>query len=258
MGVSGLQVSRGVHTKRRDAIELIGALLLILLVVWTPRPYQRVLYWAPVAWIAWFTWLSFTGWHAMGWRIVNLLRSLWVVGLALALAAVAAVVSSRYGALHAPPSAALLVKTFWGYAIWSYAQQFMLLDFFLARSLRLTSKSIYAVCAAAGVFSLVHLPNPALVPLTAIWGFAACLIYLKYRNLWTMGMAHAIFGIAVAVTLPATVTHNMRVGLGYMRFHPRLREAEPAQRRNSDQIVSTEAWVMDDAATRRLARQLLP
>jgi hypothetical protein len=110
----------------------------------------------------------------------------------------------------------------------------------------------------AGEFALAHLPNPVLVPMTALWGFAACLIFLKYRNLWPLGMAHAIFGVCAAVSLPATLTHTMRVGSGYWRFHPRPEAVRNAQRRKSDQSVSTEAWGMDDPAIRRFERQALP
>jgi hypothetical protein len=31
-------------------------------------------------------------------------------------------------------------------------------------------------------------------------------------------MAHAIFGIAIAVTIPGPITRNMRVGLGYYTY----------------------------------------
>jgi len=254
LNAGGLDASR-VPSKRRDLIESAGGFALILLVMWTPRPYQRALYLVPVLWIADFTWLSFKGWREMGWRQANLLRSFWVVGVAAAMAAISVAISARLGTLHAPASPFLLVKTYWGYAIWSYEQQFLLLDFFLTRSMRMFSKPIHAACAVAAVFALAHLPNPVLVPMTALWGFAACLIFLKYRNLWPMGLAHAIFGICVAVAVPAHLTHNMRVGLGYWRFRPRTHDL---QRRNSDQMVSTQAWVKADAATRLSARQALP
>jgi hypothetical protein len=51
-----------------------------------------------------------------------------------------------------------------------------------------------------------------------VWGFAACLLFLNYRNLYPLALAHAIFGIAVAVTLPRPVIRNMLVGLGYLTY----------------------------------------
>ncbi len=240
------------RSKRRDFVELAVGYLLILLVIWCPRPYQRWVYWAPVIWVAVSCWLSFESWRAMGWRTGNLLRSAWVVGVALAMAAVAVVVSMKLGTLHAPDGAVLFFKTYVGYAIWSFVQQFLLVDFFMGRLLRLVPSPRIAVVVTAIIFAAAHIPNPILAPLTLIWGLAACLIFLEYRNLWSLGLAHAIFGICVAIAVPAHLTHNMRVGLGYWRFRPHH------QRRNSDQRVSTQAWVMDDAATRRSAFQARP
>ena len=240
------------RTRRRDFLELAVGYALILLVIWCPRPYQRWVYWAPVLWVGVSCWLSFESWRAMGWRTVNLLRSAWVVALALLMAAIAVAVSIKLGTLHAPDGPVLFVKTYIGYAIWSFVQQFLLVDFFMGRLLRIVSSPKIAVSITALIFALAHIPNPVLAPLTLIWGLAACLIFLEYRNLWSLGLAHAIFGICVAVAVPAHYTHNMRVGLGYWRFHPRH------QRRNSDQIVSTQAWVQADAPTRRSALQARP
>jgi membrane protease YdiL (CAAX protease family) len=240
------------RSRRRDFVELAVGYALILLVIWCPRPYQRWVYWLPVIWVGVCCWLSFESWRAMGWRTVNLVRSAWVVGVALAMAAIAVAVSMKLGTLHAPESATLFVKTYIGYAIWSFVQQFLLVDFFMGRLLRLVSSPKIAVAVTAIIFAAAHIPNPVLAPLTLVWGLAACLIFLEYRNLWSLGMAHAIFGICVAIAVPAHLTHNMRVGLGYWRFRPHH------QRRKSDQMVSTQAWVMEDAAMRRSARQARP
>jgi membrane protease YdiL (CAAX protease family) len=246
---SAVEVERAVDagarlSRLRAFVELSVGYLLILLVIWCPRPYQRFVYFAPVIWVGVCCWRSFESWRAMGWQTRNLLRSAWVVALALAMAGVAVAVSMKLGTLHAPAGPVLFVKTYFGYAIWSLAQQFLLVDFFMGRLLRLVPAKA-AVAVTAIIFALAHVPNPVLAPLTLVWGAAACLIFLEYRNLWSLGVAHAIFGICVAVAVPAHLTHNMRVGLGYWRFRPHV------QRSNNDQRVSTEAWVMEDAATRR-------
>ena len=71
---------------------------------------------------------------------------------------------------------------------------------------------------ASLLFALAHLPNPILAPITLIWGFAACLLFLRYRNLYPLMIAHAILGITIAVAIPGPVVHNMRVGLGYVTY----------------------------------------
>jgi hypothetical protein len=212
--------------KRRDLLELLVGYGLIFAVLWTPRHWQRPLYCAATVWIAATTWLSFDGWQAMGLRTANFLRSLWIVGVALLAAAAAVFLAARLHTLHPPPGAEALIATFWGYALWSVVQQFLLQDFFLLRLQRLLPTTRSAVLAAAGLFAFAHLPNPILTPMTFVWGLAACLLFLRYRNLFPLGIAHAIFGICLAVAIPGHVLHNMRVGLGYLTYthdHPRHR-----------------------------------
>jgi membrane protease YdiL (CAAX protease family) len=114
----------------------------------------------------------------------------------------------------------MFIKTFWAYTLWSAVQQFLLQCFFLSRLLRLIPKPKSAAAAAALLFALAHLPNPFLTPITLLWGFVACLIFLRYCNLYPLAIAHAIFGVTIALTVPGHLDHNMRVGLGYLTYHP--------------------------------------
>jgi hypothetical protein len=236
-----------VRTRRRDLVELAVGYGLILVVIWTPRLWQRVFYIAALVWIAGATWRSFDGWRVMGLRAEGFRRSLWVVGVALGMAAVAVGVAVWLGTLNRPPGAGLFVKTYWGYAIWSLMQQFLLQDFVLLRLLRLLPSKKAAVMTATGLFALGHLPSPILTVVTVVWGAAACWLFLRYRNVYTLGMAHAVLGICLAMVVPGRVDHNMRVGLGYLRYHPRgMRHLN-----QRDQRVSTAVWVTAEAATRR-------
>jgi hypothetical protein len=233
--------------KGRDLLELAVGYGLILAVIWTPRPWQRGLYWVAILWLVLATCVSFDGWSEMGFRVSRPLRSSWVIGAALLIASIALAVGSRYSTVQLPGAAASVVRRYWFYAIWSFVQQFLLLDFVLLRLLRLLSEMRLAVFAAAALFALAHLPNPILTPLTFIWGLAACLLFLAYRNLYTLGIAHAILGICIAIVVPGAVDHNMRVGLGYLTY----RQHRQHHRNQKDHIVSTEAWVMAEAPTRR-------
>jgi hypothetical protein len=162
--------------------------------------------------------MSFDGLKAMGLRTANFFRSLWVVGVALIVAAVAVLVAIWQGTLHIPATPILFIETYCAYALWAAVQQFLLQCFFLSRLLRLLPRERFAAVMAAGIFSIAHLPSPILTPITLIWGFAACLIFLRYRNLYPLAMAHAILGISIAITIPGHVDHNMRVGLGYLTY----------------------------------------
>lgn len=220
------------RSKRRAFLELAIVYGLIMVVIWTPRPWQRHLWWIAAAAIVIITCLSFNGLKAMGLTTDNFLRSLWVVGAALLVAAVAVIVADRLHTLHLPrppatglsrwvslPSESILfIKTYWAYALWAGVQQFLLVGFFLPRFLRLLPGTNSAAILAAGLFALAHLPNPILTPITLMWGLVACRLFLRYRNLYPLAMAHAIVGITIAVSIPGPVVHNMRVGLGYLTY----------------------------------------
>lgn len=183
----------------------------------------------------------------MSLSLAGFLRSFWVVGAALLLASATVLIASRIHPLHRPQSTVQFFRSFSGYALWALMQQFLLQSFVLMRLLRLLPGPRLAVFGAASLFAVAHLPNPVLTPATLIWGVIACALFLKYRNIYTLGMAHAILGICIAISVPGRVDHNMRVGLGYLRYH-----ARPQHHRNqSDQTVSTHAWVTADAPTRR-------
>jgi membrane protease YdiL (CAAX protease family) len=205
-------------SRRRDLTELLVGYGLILIVIWTPRPWQRLLYAGAAIYLVVVLWRSFAGWAAMGLRPASFVRSLWVVGLALGIVAFAVAVALRLHTLQESNGIAGFVKRYWGYALWSFAQQLLLQDFFLARLMRLIGRRVPAALATAAIFALAHLPNPILTAMTVVWGFVACLLFFRYRNLYTLGMAHAVLGIAIAVTIPGPVTRNMRVGLGYLRY----------------------------------------
>lgn len=238
-----------VKSKGRDLLELIVGYALILLAVWTPRTWQIWLGWAALAWVALATVASFDGWSAMGLRERGFLRSLWVVGAALALAAGAVALGARLHTLHVPDEPLLFARRFWMYAVWALLQEFILLDFVLLRLMRLMPGKKAAVLMTAALFTVVHIPNPVLMLLVVMWGLIACAVFLRCRNVYTLGMAHAVLGICIAITVPGQVDHNMRVGLGYLTYRvPGKRHGHRNQRPHT---VSTQAWVTAEAPTRR-------
>jgi hypothetical protein len=204
--------------KQRDLFELFIGYALILVVIWTPRPWQRLSYAVAATFLIAALWRASPGWKAMGFQTTNFLRSIWIVGAALCVAASAAIVAQRMNTLLWPGGPLPFIHRYLGYAIGACIQQVLLQDFFLLRLLRLMRGSGAAIVAAAALFSLAHLPNPILTVMTLFWGLAAGAVFLRYRNLYTLAIAHTILGIAIAMTIPGPVIHNMRVGLGYLTY----------------------------------------
>ena len=203
----------------RPLLELAIGYGLILATIWTPRPYQRWLYLVAVAWILVTSIPAFPGWAAAGVRRGGFVASLWVVFAAAIVSASAVMVAIRLDTLRHPIDARGWVMTFGGYTVWSFVQQFLLQGYFLFRLLRLMPRREGAALAAAAMFSLAHLPNPILTPVTFVWGLCACFVFLRCRNIFPLAAAHALLGITVAITIPGPVVHNMRVGIGYLTYH---------------------------------------
>jgi hypothetical protein len=107
----------------------------------------------------------------------------------------------------------------WGYAIWALMQQFMLQSFFFVR-LESALSGWRAVWAAALLFAIPHLPNPLLTLLSFLGAIFFCEMFRRYRNLFPLGVVHAALGLTIAASFPDSILHHMRVGLGYLTYHP--------------------------------------
>jgi membrane protease YdiL (CAAX protease family) len=194
---------------------------MVMAVLWTPPPAQRPLFWAAFFGNLLLLLLRREDWSSLGLGGKGLLRSLWVVGAALVVALFAVWVALRLHTLHALTNRRPWQWHIWGYVLWALMQQVLLQGLVFLRLRRMIGRDNLAVLAAALLFALAHLPNPVLTALTFLWGLAACALFLRYRNLYTLGMAHAILGLCVALTVPDAVLHHMRVGTGYLRYCPR-------------------------------------
>src|ERR1700722_2891181 len=242
------------ESKRRGAAELAIGYVLVLLAEWLPNSAaQRFLFWFTLAWVIITTILAKPNARTLGLRPSNA-RSVWIVPAIVLLGAVAIWMASQLHTLH-DFSMGTLMGRVRGYLVWSLLQQFMLHDYFLLRLLRLMPTKGAALATAAILFASAHIPNPVLIIGTLLWGLAACVLFLRYRDLYSLGVAHCILGICIAVTVPAHIHHGMRAGFGYLQYRPRVERTHFSQ---MDQIVSTEAWVIADAVNRCSARQARP
>lgn len=216
--ITRTQSSTTVRTRRRDCIELVTIYALVLLILWTPQPWQWPLWAIAILTACAVIALSYQGRRSMGICTENLLRALWAVPLSLALAAAAILLAARMHTLHVPQDTHFLVRHFGIYVVWAALQQLMLQCFVLARSVRLLPNATAAAALAAAMFATAHLPNPVLTVVTLVCGLASCLFFLHYRNLWPLAIAHAVLGIAIAITVPNSIDHNMCVGIGYLDY----------------------------------------
>ena len=208
-------------SRRRDFIELTGIYGLILLVIWTPRPWQWPMWGLASISILAVIAVSYEGMRPMGLCTVNLVKSLWAVALAMTIALFSVWVAWQAHTLHVASSPIWALQHYGGYAIWAGLQQLILQAFFLPRSLRIMGNATAAAAISAGLFAVAHLPNPFLTLITLFCGLASCLFFLHYKNLWPLVVAHAILGISIAITIPVSIDHNMLVGISYLNWADR-------------------------------------
>ncbi len=205
-----------IAARSRDFIELAVAYGLILLVIWSPRPWQKMLWWVAAAAVLAIAAFSFEGLQAMGLRRENFFRSLWIVGLALLVSAVSVALAIWLHTLHIPPTPLLFIKTYVGYILWTFVQQLLMQCFFLARLLRL-------------------LPNPKL----------AAIVSRAHLRRGASAQPHSRAGhLALGLgRLPALSPLSQSLHLGHGARHPGS-HARHHRSRAGDTITCASGWAI--------------
>jgi hypothetical protein len=96
-------------------------------------------------------------------------------------------------------------------------QQFGLQSFFTNRLLTVFKRPHAAAWVSAFIFAVFHIPNPVLIPVTLLGGYVLNRIFIDHRNIIPLAIAQAIVGSLLALILPASWHHGLRVGPGYYR-----------------------------------------
>lgn len=231
---------------------------LILITIWSTRAVQRKLFWIDVAFFVSVAVLALyhspimgntapgnttmdkaetaiqsSGFQRRGNAVVRFFRqrfqaphldlppllfSIVVIGVGIITATVVLLVSAQLGTLHrlfGNPNAILHGST---YLIWAVVQQWIQQSFFFARIERVVERGVLASFTTAALFGLAHLPNPVLAPLTFLGGWLLSELYRRYRSVVPLGIAHGVVGLAIALAVPDSLNHHMRVGLGYLHY----------------------------------------
>jgi membrane protease YdiL (CAAX protease family) len=207
-------------TKTRDRstwFEIGLVFALIMIAVWTPRGAVNLTsnLLATVC-ILWFTVRGRYSARELGLArpdsgaIVILVSSAFMVG---------AIVIAGWAMHRLGPAQPVPWKRAWQYAFWALEQEFILQSFFYVR-LESILGSRRAVWFAALLFLVAHLPSPALTVLSLVGGLLFCEMFRRYRNIFPLGLVHAVLGLTIAASLPDSLLHHMRVGLGYLTYHP--------------------------------------
>jgi len=152
----------------------------------------------------------------IGWQGIK--ASAWTVPLAALICGGGVLLAYGFGTLSVLYGAEPVYWHSIFYVIWAVEQQFILNSFFYKRFESLLGDTTIAVVVTALLFSLVHIPNPVLVPATFLGGIFFVETFRRWRNIYPIAIAHAMFGLTLAITVPDHWIRHMRVGLGFLRF----------------------------------------
>lgn len=121
------------------------------------------------------------------------------------------------GQIPANPTWFPNLRSAWGYVLWALIQEFLLQSFFFSHFEELYG-SPSAVWIASALFAAAHLPSPVLTTATLIGALFFCEMFRRYRNIYPLGIVHAMLGLTIAMVTPDSLLHHMRVGIGYLRY----------------------------------------
>ena len=169
-----------VHLLVSEVLQLQGPFIAAALAGWGGYAYVRVRR-RLAQWAEW-------GFRSTHLKVVCLASAAFAVPAAIAMAAVA-------HARNALPLPGHVVWLFLLYPLWGLVQQYLVLAL-VARNLLAGGLPKPAIVLVSGVlFGVVHLPDLQLSSATLLVGLVFAPIYLRWRNLWPLGVLHGWLGV---------------------------------------------------------------
>jgi membrane protease YdiL (CAAX protease family) len=209
----------GKETKPALILQIVLVYGLIEAALWTPiGPINTAVIILATLCILWFAFRGRFSQREMGLGVPPLAGTAWIVAGGTVLAAMVPLLAAVL-ADNSAPRHPLPLRQAWLYAVWALQQEFVLESFFFVRMEALLG-SKWAVLATAVLFGTVHIPNPILMFTTLLGGVFFCEMFRRYRTIIPLGLVHAMLGLILAASFSDAVLHHMRVGIGYLRFHP--------------------------------------
>jgi hypothetical protein len=107
------------------------------------------------------------------------------------------------------------VVGFLSYCTWGLFQQYLLNAYFVNRLLPVSSGAPQAAALGAGCFACAHTPNLFLMLVGFVMGYCAARVWIRYRNLYFLGIAHGAIGSMIYLVVPDAISHHLYVGPGW-------------------------------------------
>ena len=98
------------------------------------------------------------------------------------------------------------------FIVWGTVQQFLLQSNIVIRLIQILRNKNNAIVAAGAIFSLLHAPNIPLMVLTFVAGVVCCIIFLRHRNIFALGITHGVMALMVYSLLVPGIIDNFKTG----------------------------------------------
>jgi membrane protease YdiL (CAAX protease family) len=199
-------------------MQLVVVYILIECALWSPRTAARNR-WALIAALAVvvFVLVDRPSIRRLGLGVPGFRGATIVLMWSVAAATVAILAVTELGGQIDPAATLANLSRSFGYIIWAAIQEFLLQSFFFTRWEDLFG-SPAAVWAAATLFAAAHFPSPYLTTFALAGGVFFCEMFRRYRSIYPLAVAHAALGLTIAVTMPDSLMHHMRAGIGYLQY----------------------------------------
>ncbi|MBI3670165.1 MAG: hypothetical protein HY237_10345 [Acidobacteria bacterium] len=205
--------------RRLALLDIVGIPLLLAWYIWrlqaaAPRTWMLFLVWLVASFLLHRDTPRTLGWRADNlWPATRQAAAIFSLFVVLLLA-----VGLALGAPRRPPPHFLSIRQLWNYFAFCLLQQVALQSLLNNRLLAVVSKGWASSLLAGTIFSLLHWPNPVLVPVTFIGGTATAWMFARERNILPLAAGQAILGSVVWWAFPLAWHHSLRVGPGYHHF----------------------------------------
>ena len=203
-------------------LEVLAVFAGILLYIWRWQ-YSHPYFWIPFLAIVLLShWVHHDSLRHLGLSLHGLRASAAIIVPLGALILVPAFAYGVVSGIVVPSWPDLRTLHYFGaYLVWCVFQQYLTQSFFHNRLLGIFKSRHISSLLVAVMFGAAHIPNPALMAVTALGGFVLAEVFARHRNIWSLALVQAVAGCLVAVLVPAALIHNMRVGPGYFLYNQR-------------------------------------
>jgi hypothetical protein len=208
--------NRATVARKLAILEPAVVFALIVAYIWELRRLNHNLWIAILAFMLLSHWLHRETPAALGFGLGNLRACVRELPPALTLLALVLLAGGiLLGAARGIGTARALLSLA-AYLPWGLAQQYALNGYFLNRFDAVVSRRASPWLAAAA-FCCAHAPNWFLMAVTLPLGYCSARLYHRYRNLYFLGMAHAVVGFLLFLAVPDSITHHLNVGPAWFK-----------------------------------------